>query len=489
MGSIIAYRRPGSKLARAVLDAPPGGLPQAILADYARPKEPEVMPPKVMPPVAAYKRPQGVEPLATADPPEPAVYSRPPDVTPPLPEYRPEEIPLPEEVSYTRPLNAEPRPYVGKVGFDVGPRNAGLGVRDRIADPLNYARKRLEQAEATGVQARGNSRGRSALEGMGRGALRGGPLGALVGLVSHALDPSLDEKFEHGQMMGRDRARVGNLLQLGKADSELEAEQSASVYRRAQAQDLADKPRRDAEEAEAKARDSAADRLVRIYNDLPEFDPTSPDDYAAALVREAAVLGVPLPKKDRNLPAPHFDYDGDGNLVSVSGGVATIIRDPRGKPFRNPSKANVPVTIEGQTFSVPQVEGVRAKAAAGQHVYRRKRDESQDAQEEAERVRRAAGEAAADIEQLNTLRRQAEGARTQRERESYAAEARRVGELILSRHGGRVELDEGGWPVRVKSAPAPSRKYTEEEIRRAARENKKDEGEAVRKARAAGWLQ
>jgi hypothetical protein len=100
---------------------------------------------------------------------------------------------------------------IGVVGQDVDPREAGMGLRRRVAKPLEFQERRVEDDMVLARPVNRNGRGKSILKALGRGFMRGGIMGAVVGGVAHAVDPSLDEQTDQRRMVEQDVERLGAL--------------------------------------------------------------------------------------------------------------------------------------------------------------------------------------------------------------------------------------------------------------------------------------
>jgi len=80
-----------------------------------------------------------------------------------------------------------------------------------------------------------------------------------------------------------------------------------------------------------------------------QYDPTT------------AAFGIPLIKKERNLPAANLKYDGEGRLLAVRDGVATPVLDSSGQPVVNESER----LVNYRGFRVPQTNAAAATAQEG----------------------------------------------------------------------------------------------------------------------------
>lgn len=252
----------------------------------------------------------------------------------------------------------------------------GSETRERFADPAGRLEKQITFEQQNPAKDKNGwwgvlkDAGVGALLGFTRGGLGGAITGGIGGAARNALDKSSDERRAQSQRVGTwqqtladYRGRQKENLELADKGADVRLKTSQAMENTANAGYLRGRGERETAQHDR-------ENLIKLYNDLEVFDPDATDPHTRELADWATSLDIPLLKKERGKPAPHYDYDKDGNLVSVTDGVASIIKTSDGKPFNNPAKQNVPVKVGGQVFTVPQTTGV---TAAGQNL---SRDES-----------------------------------------------------------------------------------------------------------------
>jgi hypothetical protein len=128
---------------------------------------------------------------------------------------------------------AFPQKQMGVVGVDVDPATAGMGVRPRIADPLEYRRHRVEEMEAEPAAKSHHSRLYEAGAGAWRGFRGGGLLGAIVGAGVGAVNPDAVAGMRQREELAREQGRYADLYKTRKAQADLEGEQISNQARAA----------------------------------------------------------------------------------------------------------------------------------------------------------------------------------------------------------------------------------------------------------------
>lgn len=143
--------------------------------------------------------------------------------------------------------------------------------------------------------------------------------GGFGGLGAGAIHDSWDEEEENDRRTGELRGNMG--FELEKRNREAEVN-----YNSAKPAIEAAKVSADREKNRSTARTADADRIVRVFNDLPEFDPNSNDPNVQRMVEQAGTLGISLPKKTRvdkvqmqvTPDGRVFLHDGAGNVKEAN---------------------------------------------------------------------------------------------------------------------------------------------------------------------------
>lgn len=213
-------------------------------------------------------------------------------------------------------------------------------------DPVKELRDRINQEEANPAHDE-NGRTKSALIGAGIGALQGfGATGNWGGAVGGAaagagmggFRPQTDEEFRQKARVAEMTGQMERALGRQKQELEVEAARTGIEHERAATEELRGR-------VGTKAADEERDALVRVFNDLPEFDPDAQDPETREMVERARRLRVTLPKKVR----------GDRFSIQVT---------PNGRVFKaNTTTGEVAEQTDpktGQSYDVSKQQPVKA---------------------------------------------------------------------------------------------------------------------------------
>lgn len=189
--------------------------------------------------------------------------------------------PAPPAPGPTFTVPPEPSATAGLAQFDE--ENTPIPVFDKHGAPTGEMhgggtelekRRAAVDAERNYKPENHNSRLKSAAIGGGRGLLQGGLLGALFGLISHAADPSQDEKYAHRHRLFEAQGEYKGAATEAKDQSELASESTTRLKQIADANLAANKER---DEVSTKER---ADALKNLQQ-YEKLDPANPTHVAA----------------------------------------------------------------------------------------------------------------------------------------------------------------------------------------------------------------
>jgi hypothetical protein len=238
-------------------------------------------------------------------------------------------------------------------------------VRPRIADPLRYRMRRLDEMETEGAPSDRNGRLKSGGKGFIEGTRTGGLLGGIGGLIYGVAKPSWDEQITQERDVERERGLLQNVYGRQNAVQGIEEMDADIAIKRA-------KPRSDELERQAKEAKNERDDLLRVYNELPDFDPASTDPNIRAMVELATKHRIPLPKKDatsRNLQVVtrrKRDQTEEVGYVDPVKKTFVPLKDEQGEVVSRapkPEKPLVPWKLSnGQTVHISQEAAASADA-------------------------------------------------------------------------------------------------------------------------------
>lgn len=273
------------------------------------------------------------------------------------------------------------RDYIPAPLPDDTPRAIKRPVRQKSGDDLADTRQYLSDLQSYKPENH-NSRGASIGLGGWRGLQRGGIVGGLMGLVSHAIDPSEDERFHNEREIGRTTGELGQRLGLRRADLEMQGMEAEAELRRANAVKALQPPKPDYQRVEGD-------------DGYYQYDPMNPT---------APALKLPIPAKQKTQPERNAQIVTRTN-PDGSEDVLYIERDPTtGKPIAMP----VPAGTGGTLKNAPKPDNLTAWQRE-----QLRRDQEREARGDAKDKKRELRDQQRDVESTD---------RFYRERASKAAE-------------------------------------------------------------------
>ncbi len=190
---------------------------------------------------------------------------------------------------------------------DVQPKN--MNSRWNVREALGNAFESISAAAARGADWK---------QSLAAGA--GGVAGGFI-------NPAAGEQRAQNKEVGLLERRVGSARQR-------EEQRWDNLYKRSRATNEAMEPERAARDAQSKTSQGERELIVKLYNEVDDFDPDSPDPRTQEVVARASAAGVPLMKKSRR-DRTSMQVTPDGRVfLHDGGGNVREAADPKtGQPF------------------------------------------------------------------------------------------------------------------------------------------------------------
>jgi hypothetical protein len=242
-------------------------------------------------------------------------------------------------------------------------------TRPRIVDPVRRLEDQIEYEHANPA---GKSEHRvrdtilAAIVGgmQGAGSQPENPLGGFIGgagagAAVQGFRPETVPEFRQQQRVSNYQGQLDTAVKRRKSEADAQLTSARTTRELAQADATLNKPAQDAQKADA-------DRLVRLFNGLPEFDPAAEDTETKEIVEQARKLGVTLPKKTKqNRVTMQISPKGRVLLTDGQGKVWTA-KDETGVALDDESKP-VPIKPEDlpdSLFGLPDEKTIADEARA-----------------------------------------------------------------------------------------------------------------------------